>query len=197
MDIRIVVDLDDVLVDFTRPAAALWGLTIDQLLPFWPRGTWAMLPALGCALGRQEPVGWDEFWDMLDGKREFWEQLPPLPWANDLLAYVQCVTPDWHIITSPGRCDSSYDGKLRLIRKLVGPSFTRFAITPHKEIAANEHTILIDDRPENIATFRKHGGHGVLFPRFNNGLHDHADRPMYHIKAGVAYWKEEMSKYAM
>jgi hypothetical protein len=42
--------------------------------------------------------------------------------------------------------------------------FRRYLIGPTKEACAHRNAILIDDRPENCDTFKRHGGHAVLFP---------------------------------
>lgn len=184
-NIRILLDLDDVLCDFIGTAASLWGVKRKKLERYWTPGDWSMVSALGKArYGDSKPEGIsdEEFWRMIHsyGSR-FWENLPLLPWMWKLIQLVEQYTLDWHIISAPSRCSTSYTGKVRWIKRWLGEDFDRFALTPHKHIFACPNVVLIDDRESNVEHFIQHGGKGVIFPRYNNRLHAQREDPLGYV----------------
>jgi hypothetical protein len=130
-----------------------------------------MVPPMNTVLrlrGKKE-VDYDEFWEKLKHE-SFWAGLPLLPWTHDLLQMVARVAGDnWHIVTSPTHSAGCYYGKALWIKQHLGPSFSRFAITPHKEIFAGPDVVLIDDRESTCQAFTQAGGrHAILFPTYHN-----------------------------
>lgn len=172
--LRILVDLDDVIADFTGAACRLHGWDrkeIDEKR----RGRWNLAELQGIEL--------HEFWKPITYEGEsFWIGLQSLPWAEELLALVENTTSDWHIITAPSRCPTSHGGKVKWMKRYFGKTFDRFAITPHKEIFAQPHVLLIDDREENIANFESAGGLGITFPTAGNSQYQLAANPMSRIE---------------
>lgn len=112
----------------------------------------------------------------------FWEDIKPLPWFIELMDLVESLTDDWHIISDPSFCSTAYYGKVLWLRRNFGPDFTRFCLTPHKEIFARHGAILIDDREENINKFVEAGGIGIVFPSLGNSLHELRSNPVLYVQ---------------
>lgn len=183
-EVRILLDLDEVLCDFIGGAVSLWDRSIQDVQAHWTLGDWNVLPALGLSLGY--PLSTEEFWKRIDQHGSyFWHSLTPHRWVNPLIKLVESLTKDWHVVSSPSWSVDSYVGKVQWLKTQFGRSFTRFAITPHKEIFANPKTILIDDRDKNVQDFRKAGGWGIVFPAYNNSLHTLRDDPLRYVSQAL------------
>ena len=179
-EIRILLDMDEVLVDFIGGVCRLFGITRKELEEHWIPGEWDIFLPLCKAISRT--MSSDEFWGKINERGEtFWLGLDTMPWINELLKLVQSLTDDWHIVTSPSHLPCSYSGKVKWLKNWFGPDFDRFAITPHKEIFACKNVILVDDRQENVIRFREAGGEGILFPTQGNSLHKFTDNPLHYV----------------
>lgn len=186
--LRILVDMDEVLVEFINGYLALWGLTRADVLPYWQNGEWSVLPALGKALGREEPVPWPEFWGKIDGNIDFWVNLEATPHFDKLMKTVVKYTDDWFVCTAPSWCDTSFTGKVRWLKKRFGREFDRFIPTPHKYVAAKEGVILIDDSDSNVFNFQEEGGIGIVFPKHHNSQHRYEKNPVEFTGGWLGYW---------
>jgi 5'(3')-deoxyribonucleotidase len=195
---RIPLDMDDVLVDFVGGAAALWGLTTEDLLPYWDIGVWDVVPPLGRALHARDGthpngMGVPEFWAKIGGHPGFWEDLRPLPWCDSLLTLVASFTDDWYIVSSPSRAPSSWSGKVRWLKDYFGEEFNRIVLTRHKHLLAGPGVVLIDDRESNVLEFttdrdgRPTGGDGVVFPKYHNRNHAHRADPVRYVRTVLEY----------
>jgi len=162
---RILVDLDDVLVDFVGAAVKLHKRSMAELNEKRIPGTWDISKPLGLS-----PT---EFWYPINhvAGSSFWSNLEKLPWYNELLEAVKAKTNDWYIVTTPSLHLSSYAGKLAWFVSTFGSSFNQYVLTQHKHLLANEQTILIDDSDRNIKKFCDAGGIGLLFPTAGNSKH--------------------------
>lgn len=177
--IRILVDLDEVLADFVGSALRLHGVAVETFQRRQPAGTWDM--TIGLDLSPEA------FWSPINSMGErFWANLPKLPWANQLISLISGITDDWHIVSSPSRCPTSYNGKVRWLKKEFGEGFDRFALTPHKYIFAKPGVILIDDRDQNIDDFVAAGGEGIVFPTHLNTNHLFKNDPLTFIKSRLS-----------
>lgn len=184
--VRILIDMDEVLTDFVGAALSLWGKDRETVESFWVPGEWDCLPALNRSRAPSEPITTEQFWFEIGRWGDaFWRLLKPTPWIEDVNTLVRRTTDDWHIISSPSRCPTSYDGKVRWLKNYFGHDFDRFALTPHKEIFAGPRVILIDDSDANIQKFREHGGQGIVFPRHNNSLHSLKEHPMKYVRQAL------------
>ena len=179
---RILVDLDEVLVDFIGGACRAWGVEPSLVRKHWPIGEWDIVPPLAVALNRPEPMSQSEFWEQLEGKEEFWTGLRAHSWLGELLALVSMTTDDWFIVSSPSLCPSSHSGKVRWLKDFFGRKFTRFILTNHKEILAGSQVILIDDSDRNIEKFVDNGGRGIIFPAHHNTKYAFANDPLHYVK---------------
>ena len=175
---RIILDLDEVLVDFLSPACIVHGTTKTQLIEsgIWQPGISGLHKVLGISL--------DAFWQKLNAAgNEFWEDLEPQPWADELLELVIDKSGgDWLIASTPGYSSDCYIGKTDWLKNFFGYKFNRFAVFPYKEMLANKKTVLIDDQEDNILKFSKEGGRSILFPTLGNVLHRYRLNPMPFVK---------------
>jgi 5'(3')-deoxyribonucleotidase len=189
---RILLDMDDVLVDFSGAAARLWGETKARLEEFWEPGHWDMRPALSAALGLDHVMSMNDFWYPLNNNAQFWEGLEWTPWAKELIELTEKLTTDWWVVTAPSMCESSYVGKLRWLRRHFGGGFRRYIPIVDKDLLANPTTCLVDDRDSNIKAFNEAKGKGVLLPRLHNSLHQKREVPLAHVRFALTYWHERM-----
>lgn len=176
---RIILDLDCVLADFVKGASLAHGLSVADLLPHWPLGQYCMQTAVGRAIGR---VDWrdEEFWGPLDGRREFWADLPTLPWTGDLLRLVGSLTDDWYVATSNSDCPECVPGKQEWCNRVLGKGryFDRMIPTRHKHLLSRPGVVLIDDYDLNCERFRAAGGEAIVFPAHHNSRHEYKTDPM-------------------
>ena len=173
---RIILDADEVLFDFRAAACLVHGWDPAEMRQRTiESGLWEMADVIG--------MDRDTFWIPIhEAGAQFWQDLKPFPWVEELLALVKQVTPDWWIVTSPSRKVSSRIGKTLLFASYFGERFDHYHITKDKHLFAAEGVVLIDDRQENIDAFVKAGGDGILFPSCGNKLHAMADNPVEYIR---------------
>ena len=191
---RIILDLDDVLCDFEGAACRLHG--VDPKAMQEVRTGWDMVPFFQQVTGKHmDQAG---FWAPIDRAGEtFWATLEAHEWMDELIHLVKSITDDWHIVSSPSLCPSSYSGKVKWLKRHLGRSFTNFALTPHKHIFSQEGVLLIDDREENVTRFiwavegvESLGGDGLVFPSSGNSLRALRGDPVSHIREMLAKRKE-------
>lgn len=191
MQYTLLVDMDEVLCDFVGGACQLFGTTKEELHKIQVPGIWDIVAPLSLCRGCLHPkmITTHRFWGSITEQGEdFWVNLEPLPWANTLVTFIGDLIysgllahENWHVITAPSKCPTSYSGKVKWLKNFFGKEFDRFCITPHKEIFAKSSAILIDDREENIVKFEKSGGIGVLFPSRGNRLYEFHDNPIPYV----------------
>jgi 5'(3')-deoxyribonucleotidase len=179
---RILLDLDEVLVDFVGGACRALNVNQEEIERLTTNSEWgSLILAISDLKGFR--LTEEFFWAVIHEEGEaFWAELQPLPWASYVLNLVKCLTDDWHIISSPSRDPVSYGGKVKWLKNYFGKDFDRFALTPHKSIFAQEDVLLIDDREQNIIDFLVAGGDGIVFPRYHNSLHVLKDDPVGHLR---------------
>ena len=135
----IFLDLDEVLADFVGSALKIHGISREELETHREPGRWDITKPLG--------LSDDEFWEPIHAAGSgFWSGLDPLPWADELVGLVEETGVPWHVVTSPSRCPTCYDGKVRWLKDFFGADFDRFIISPHKEIYAGPGRVILDDR---------------------------------------------------
>lgn len=183
---RIIVDMDELLVDFVGGAAKIHGVTVQKVWDNWPIGSWDMSKAVGLAKGMEHAMTMDQFWHPINCNATFWERLKEHSWARDLMSLVYTYSKDsnnWRIVSAPARCESSHVGKIRWLRRFfMDPTFDKFALTPHKFDYARADSVLIDDRESNCEEFIRHGGNAILFPAYNNRRYAERHTPMVSVR---------------
>lgn len=195
---RILLDLDEVLCDFTAGACAAHGVTVAQLNRHRRDGVWDIglpmaIASTGWGLGGRERLTAEDFWNPINARGpEFWMKLNALPWFDAVINLVSEYSDDWYIITSPSQSAYSHLGKVLWIQQHFGATFDRCVITPHKHLFAHSGTILIDDREENCRKFVEHGGLSLTFPSLGNRFHKSAADPVPFLRACLLVLLEGM-----
>jgi 5'(3')-deoxyribonucleotidase len=171
----VILDLDEVLADFVGAACFTHGTSVEKLWDVWEPGEWDMSKPLG--------ISSNEFWReiRLEGS-DFWENLSPTPWMEELIHLVDSSFPEWHIVTAPDNTPECHLGKVRWIKEYLGKSFNNFSITPHKHLFAQPGVVIIDDRQSTVEKFISYGGQGILFPAHHNANYQLKSDPMDHIR---------------
>ena len=103
--------------------------------------------------------GQGEFWKFIDQYigLEFWSGMDWMPQGELLWNFIAPYNPK--ILSSPSRDDSSRLGKRIWVKEhLVPAPEVLFRFGDAKADFANENSILIDDKPSNLAAFAAKGG---------------------------------------
>lgn len=108
-----------------------------------------------------EPYFWDDFQDL-----KFWEQLPRMPWATDLVNLVK--DRETYIVTSPPKyAPIGISGTYSLIARHF-PAFERRCISCPTELkhllCKGPEDLMIDDSPTVIDNWRGFGGTAYQMP---------------------------------
>lgn len=175
----IILDMDEVICDFTGGALGLHGYSWADFEPGGRLASWCGAWGLDAILGLSE----EAFWQPINNAgQEFWQSLDLLPWTNELLDMLEPC--DWFIATSPAKHVSSHIGKVLWLEEHLPQHRDRAFIARHKHKLAHQGNVLnvlIDDRPQNIATFQQHGGYGILFPSYCNCLYLQRKDPLRYV----------------
>lgn len=162
---RIALDMDGPLVNFSEGVFRAHGLepSLANKLTRW------RLPGQ-CGLPDDE----EAFWKPIFAKGAlFWETLMPTPYATRL---VDLAGIDGFVITSPisgVSPDRATDlrhtadcviGKLLWLDTWFPHLRERAIFACDKGLVANSYTVLVDDKPENVAAWNANGGRSVLWP---------------------------------
>lgn len=179
----ILLDADEVVVDFIGGVCDIYDISRESLERSRKPGEWGIEPALSRVLNR--PIDRATLWREIHLYGEhFWAELRPLPWALELIEWIEAqVGRDWHFVTGPSLCHSSYSGKARWFKRYFGRSFDRFHPTIHKEILARPSSLLLDDRESNCNNFVRHGGKAIIFPSYGNRYRLYAANPVQFLKS--------------
>lgn len=175
METRIVLDVDEVLVDFVGAACELHGKEKEKVFLFNPPAVWNLPLMLG--------LSDEEFWKPIDEKgEEFWASLEPTPWKEKLLMYVKvfCEIYDAkvYLATSPSRHPSCKPAKEQWIKHNFGKDFEDYYIGHEKEKLASPKSVILDDREANVEKFIAAGGQGIVFPTYLNSFWNFRKDPL-------------------
>ena len=171
---RILVDMDDVLVDFVGGALQIHGIPPNERRNRLPAGVWDTTTGLGMS-----PT---QFMRPIDAAGEgFWRELASLPWKEELLSWIEATANEWYISTNPGHFEAAYVGKAHWLHREFGADFDRFIFTSQKHLLATRGSLLIDDNPSNVARFREEGGNAILFPTWGNQLYHLSDDATWYM----------------
>lgn len=178
MGLRLLVDMDDVLVDFTNAACKVHGFTRAELEARRKPGNWGMAAALG--------MSENEFWKPINELGEsFWENLEPTQYMKSLAWLVYQYDTDWIIVSAPppkpGNVGAAYNGKIKWLEKHLGSSSKLEFVGRKHLLAGLPGTVLIDDKEENIEAVQNHGGVGIIYPHESNSLFIYAGDPLQYV----------------
>jgi len=184
---KILLDLDDVLVDCTGSVMRRLGDMDDRDLAWfdvnldWPSDHGRdVIKLYEKHTGIYRSV--KDFWSMFE--RDFWANLRPFDHMYALIEICSQVVGSENvaICTSPTKCGECHAGKLDWIEKYMPEHMSRqYLMTPRKQFCASHGTLLIDDFDQNVQDFRDHGGMGIEFPRPWNRNAEHSADPMPNV----------------
>lgn len=127
-----------------------------------------------------------KFWDIIDSYgEEWWANLEPESWAEELVEIVKFYDPNFTILTSPSLSHFAASGKVLWLQKFFkSKRFKNYIITPaeNKQKLANKYSVLIDDNDKNCEQFSKKLGYTILFPRSWNANHQIEDQKLEYVK---------------
>ena len=151
----VLLDLDGVCINFTKRCLEMHNRTIDWDAPE-NKGV-ADMPSI-------LKISTNAFWKPINTE-EFWESLEWMPDGKEILALCEKYTDNICLLTSPSAKPSACSGKAAWILKHMPDYRRKFLIGACKEYCAHANAHLIDDRNENVDTFRQWGGNALLLPR--------------------------------
>lgn len=115
-----------------------------------------------------------ELWNIINAIPDFWENIPPYPWCEELVDALQSVD-EVQILTSSPSTDAltksnASTGKSKWVGKHLLDKNLRVNIVHDKYLLAAPERILIDDRESHCNLFRQYGGKSILFKQpWNQG----------------------------
>jgi len=131
--VKLFVDLDGVLVDLERGFREKTGLNIQDHD--------------------------HDFFQYIDGDREFWFDLAWMPHGRALWEHLEPLRPT--ILSAPTRDPASRLGKIDWVNRHLGRDIP-IILTADKYRHAGPGHILIDDREINTVPWEVHGGEAIL-----------------------------------
>lgn len=166
---KIFLDMDGVVADFTAGMCAAVGLPFSNQPYLFPRGLWDYVDWLD----RVHHVNWLDV-ELACSSEDFWADLPALPKADQLYNYLNTRHGVRFLTTPTGDTMVCFGGKRRWLeaRGWAVPHDKRMVLLEHgetKEEYARPDIVLLDDQDKNVQDFRHGGGQAILVPRpWNN-----------------------------
>ena len=150
---QIYCDMDGVLTDFEKRFVTLLRKEGPK---YYSKATIAQVSR---PKHFEKLEGQTEFWKFIDQYigLEFWSEMPWMPNGKQLWDFIEPYGPK--LLTSPSRDNTSRLGKRLWVKEnLVPAPEVIFRFGDAKSDFANENSILIDDKPSNLAAFAAKGG---------------------------------------
>jgi len=156
----VYVDMDGVLTDFERRFEQFAGVTPEE---FMSQKT--------IEVGERKAT--EQFWDLIDNQIgvRYWAGMPWMPEGETLYKHIKKYKPT--ILTSPSRDESSRIGKgVWIKRNMSGTPYIFGFKASGKAKYAAPNAILIDDREDNIQSWKQAGGIGILYKSTDQVIHE-------------------------
>ena len=150
---QIYCDMDGVLTDFERRFVTLLRKEGPK---YYSK---AVIAQVTRPKHFEKLEGQEEFWKFIDQYigLEFWSGMEWMPNGRQLWDFIEPYGPK--LLTSPSRDNTSRLGKRLWVKdNLVPAPEVIFRFGDAKSDFANENSILIDDKPSNLAAFAAKGG---------------------------------------
>lgn len=168
---RVFCDMDGVLVDWTEGALIEFDQPSRYEIPVEKQRSWDWID-------HYLDVDGKELWGRIDQNPHFWENLPKLPYADELVRSLlsNFDQSDIDILTTPSMSDYCYTGKREWLRRNFPDqylwSYRNFNPLVKKQDLARPGYLLIDDKPSNCEKWREAGGVAILYPAPYNSSTD-------------------------
>jgi 5'(3')-deoxyribonucleotidase len=172
---RVLVDMDGVLVDLLTGWCEFKGLSIPD--PY-PLGT--------MRFDKLFAIEQKNVWKGCEAR--FWATLPKMPDASLLMSDLEFLFGFKHVfpITSIIGPPIAAAGKIEWLLRNFPTFYGSYFITNQRNQLANQETILIDDDENHILEFKRAGGHAVLVPRIWNSAYHSAHESILLVMGEVA-----------
>jgi len=158
----VFLDMDGVLVNFMDGAHRAHGRTYVE--SEYPAGLWE--------IADHWAITPDEFWAKIHADPDFWHQLTPYAWCDEVLDLARTVAKQVKIATSPAKSPYCFSGKRIWWERFI-PRDVELIICKSKHLLAAPGRLLIDDADHNVDAWRNANGSAVLFPqRWNTAIHN-------------------------
>jgi len=152
-----LLDMDGVLVDFTKGAHKLHG--IDYSEDDWPYdyNDYNYIPFAN--------ISEENFWKQMG--RTFWRELEWTAEGVDILNLYERIfgTENIYLLTSPCQTPGCIEGKKDWILNHTTKYISRTVFTNCKEVCASPRAVLVDDSQREVNKFLRAGGEAILVPR--------------------------------
>lgn len=110
----------------------------------------------------------EEFWNIIRGLDDFWLNLEPFPWNEELLK-ITCIYAKSVIISSKSPDDiKCYTQKRKWLDEHGFDKYEHFIGSGSKGWMAKANRVLIDDFVDNVVDFVGYGGKAIIFPQEYN-----------------------------
>jgi len=159
---NILCDLDGVLSDFLSLALEKLAANEDTA-PLTPTSAKDYARFGHFDIAEIYGISMTKFWDTLEKGDNFWCNLKPFPWAQDLLAWLETIAPVT-ICTSPSLHPVCAKQKIEWVEKHLSRKNTHLMIGTRKYLMAKPENLMIDDYEKNIDAFRSNGGYAIKVP---------------------------------
>ena len=159
-DIRIFLDLDGVITNFTKAACETCGIDMDD-------------PEVKKKLKEDDNIEQfiddEEMWKKINAEGiDWWINLELYPWSKKLYREIRKVTSMFCFLTAPSRNPYSVSGKVHWMTNHFGTR--KYLLGADKYFCAGPHTLLIDDHKDKVEKFEEFGGKAFLWPNSNKLL---------------------------
>ena len=129
----------------------------------------------------------DEFWDKVETACKpdsLFAKLPAFKSANNLIKLCKMYSDNVVICSVVGPHTQGFSDKANWIREHLEDKEIPIMLLSnrHKELLANESTLLIDDFMKNCISFRNAGGMTILYPASYNKNYEHMQKPLSFVK---------------
>jgi len=149
---KVSIDMDGVLADFEAKVEEVFGQPIDSVPK---KDLWSGITRYD---KKVEP---------------FFENLPVMNDAQELVRFVDKNFYEWNILTASGTTPKNVDEqKRKWVAKVISPKVDVIVVRKSAEKAnyVADNTILVDDRMKAIGPWREAGGIGILHTSAKNSI---------------------------
>lgn len=156
------LDLDGTCADFHASASRLAGIS-----PITSMADRAMGERIQCSYHLETFMGMD-IWQKIEAAGvDFWAELAPTPWLNDMVEVISRASDELYVLTTPMHiAAAAVPGKIEWCRKyLPRVPGKNIIFTGQKQLLAGPGRLLVDDADDVVEQFRLSGGQAFCVPQ--------------------------------